>query len=150
MSEQDPERKTITLKTRALKPRSIAGGDQTRARLGARARQVAQLKIAKEKSSRLQTASIEKKLAERPAKPTAQETPTRPNRGSVPREPSPRPTAAPKALPLREEAQIERASSLVLDTEIFHIFAPCPTGLEEALAAELGALGYAQVQPTRA
>ncbi|MEI6836441.1 MAG: THUMP domain-containing protein [Alcaligenaceae bacterium] len=150
MSEQDPERKTITLKTRALKPRSVTGAEPTRARLGARARQVAQLKIAKEKKSRLQTASIEKKLAERPVKSTLQEAPTRPNRGSAPREPSPRPTAAPKALPLREDAQIEHASSLVLDTEIFHIFAPCPTGLEEALAAELGALGYAQVQPTRA
>ena len=42
MSEQDPERKTLTLKTRAVKPRPAAGGDQTRARIGARARQVAQ------------------------------------------------------------------------------------------------------------
>jgi hypothetical protein len=48
MSEQDPERKTLTLKTRAVKARPAAGGDQTRARIGARARKVAQLKIAKE------------------------------------------------------------------------------------------------------
>ncbi|MCF8171134.1 MAG: hypothetical protein K9J49_01780, partial [Candidatus Methylopumilus sp.] len=64
MSEQDPERKTLTLKTRAVKPRPAAGGDQTRARIGARARQVAQLKIAKEKLSRLQAAGSEHSAAE--------------------------------------------------------------------------------------
>ncbi len=186
MSEQDPERKTLTLKTRAVKPRPAAGGDQTRARIGARARQVAQLKIAKEKLSRLQATGGEHPNAERPedGKPLivrkapeasyderprrSQRTDSRAprdervtgggrtdeaaraNRGSAPREPTPRPASAPKALPLRDGAQTERASALVLDTEIFQIFAPCPTGLEEALAAELSALGYAQVQATRA
>jgi putative N6-adenine-specific DNA methylase len=202
MSEQDPERKTLTLKTRAVKPRPAAGGDQTRARIGARARQVAQLKIAKEKLSRLHAAGTEHSAAEpsQEGKPlivrkapgasygdkprrgqradsraprgdrtgddsrqsaTSQrgeratggdraDEPARANRGSAPREPTPRPASAPKALPLRDGAQTERASALVLDTEIFHIFAPCPTGLEEALAAELSALGYAQVQATRA
>ncbi len=222
MSEQDPERKTLTLKTRAVKPRPAAGGDQTRARIGARARQVAQLKIAKEKLSRLQATGSEHSTAEpsqegkplivrrapeasygdrprrgqrvdsraprgevradsaRPNERTNEHTPrrehsdhehrradtsqrgeratggpradepARANRGSAPREPTPRPASAPKALPLRDGVQTERASALVLDTEIFHIFAPCPTGLEEALAAELDALGYAQVQPTRA
>jgi putative N6-adenine-specific DNA methylase len=186
MSEQDPERKTLTLKTRAVKPRPAAGGDQTRARIGARARQVAQLKIAKEKLSRLQAAGHEHPTVERSEEgkplivrkaPEASygdkfrhgkrtegrtprdevrggsaraDEPARANRGSAPREPTPRPASAPKALPLRDGAQTERASALVLDTEIFHIFAPCPTGLEEALAAELSALGYAQVQPTRA
>ena len=216
MSEQDPERKTLTLKARAVKPRPAAGGDQTRARIGARARQVAQLKIAKEKLSRLQTASSETPAREpsqdgkplivrkapeasyedRPRRgqrtgsrtpnadyrgeaarsnersddymhrlehssdehrkaPTAQrgnqaDEPARANRGSAPRTPTPRPTSSPKALPLRDGVQTERASALVLDTELFHIFAPCPTGLEEALAAELSALGYAHVQATRA
>ena len=186
MSEQDPKRKTLTLKTRAVKPRPAAGGDQTRARIGARARQVAQLKIAKEKLSRLQAAGSENLTAEpsqegkplivrkapeasygeRPRRdqragsgsPRGEratggnrpEEPARANRGSAPREPTPRPASAPKALPLRDGVQTERASALVLDTEIFHIFAPCPTGLEEALAAELSALGYAQVQATRA
>ncbi len=43
-----------------------------------------------------------------------------------------------------------RTPRIVHEAEVFAIFAPCPLGLEEALAAELSALGYAQVQPTRA
>ena len=144
MSEQDPERKTLTLKARAVKPRPAAGGDQTRARIGARARQVAQLKIAKEKLSRLHAANSDTPTAERSEEGKLSIV------RKAPREPTARPTSAPKALPLREGVQTERAAALVLDTEIFHIFAPCPTGLEEALAAELSALGYAQVQATRA
>lgn len=44
----------------------------------------------------------------------------------------------------------QRTSRLISDAEIFPIFAPCPMGLEEALAAELVALGYEQVRTTRA
>ena len=51
-----------------------------------------------------------------------------------------RPAAAPQ----------KRTSRLISDAEIFPIFAPCPMGLEEALAAELVALGYEQVHTTRA
>ena len=42
------------------------------------------------------------------------------------------------------------APRIIHDAEIFAIFAPCPMGLEEALAAELNALGYDNVQLTRA
>ena len=42
------------------------------------------------------------------------------------------------------------APRIIHDAEIFAIFAPCPVGLEEVLAAELTALGYENVQPTRA
>ena len=34
--------------------------------------------------------------------------------------------------------------------EIFHVFAPCPQGLEQALAAEMQALGFDDAQPGRA
>src|SRR3546814_12384323 len=34
--------------------------------------------------------------------------------------------------------------------ELFPIFAPCPHGLEEALAAEMKALGFDDAQPARA
>src|SRR3546814_20563541 len=34
--------------------------------------------------------------------------------------------------------------------ELFPIFAPCPHGLEEALAAEMQALGFDDAQPARA
>ena len=161
MSEQDPERKTLTLKARAVKPRPAAGGDQARARIGGRARQVAQLKIAKEKLSRLRTAGAATTHTEPPSDSQPrharhashaerEDEPVRSNRGSAAREQSPRPVSTPKALPMREGVQAERASHLVLDTEIFNIFAPCPAGLEEVLAAELNALGFAQVQATRA
>jgi putative N6-adenine-specific DNA methylase len=42
------------------------------------------------------------------------------------------------------------APRIIHDAEIFAVFAPCPMGLEEALAAELTALGYDNVEPTRA
>ncbi len=47
-------------------------------------------------------------------------------------------------------ASFSGAPRIIHDAEIFAIFAPCPVGLEEALAAELAALGYDNVQPTRA
>ncbi len=47
-------------------------------------------------------------------------------------------------------ASFSGAPRMIQDAEIFAIFAPCPMGLEEALAAELTALGYNNVQPTRA
>src|SRR6185437_4576202 len=34
--------------------------------------------------------------------------------------------------------------------EVFNVFAPCPQGLEEALAAEMQALGFEDAQPGRA
>ena len=43
-----------------------------------------------------------------------------------------------------------RTTRVIHDAEIFPIFAPCPVGLEEALAAELVALGYQNVHTTRA
>lgn len=56
---------------------------------------------------------------------------------------------------LRFESQGTRerfagAPRIIHDAEIFAMFAPCPVGLEQALAAELTALGYEHVEPTRA
>ncbi len=48
------------------------------------------------------------------------------------------------------QSRFSGAPRIIHDAEIFAIFAPCPMGLEEALAAELTALGYDNVQPTRA
>lgn len=45
---------------------------------------------------------------------------------------------------------VSGAPRILHDTEIFGVFAPCPMGLEEVLAAELTALGYENVQPVRA
>jgi putative N6-adenine-specific DNA methylase len=47
-------------------------------------------------------------------------------------------------------ANFSGAPRIIHDAEIFAIFAPCPMGLEEALAAERTALGYDHVQLTRA
>src|SRR5690606_33424589 len=33
--------------------------------------------------------------------------------------------------------------------QIFHVFAPCPQGLEEALAVEMQALGFTDARPSR-
>ncbi|WP_454007478.1 THUMP domain-containing protein [Alcaligenes sp. Marseille-Q7550] len=46
--------------------------------------------------------------------------------------------------------QTERVQIKAAQTEQYRLFAPCPQGLEEALAAELQALGYDHVQAGRA
>ena len=54
------------------------------------------------------------------------------------------------ARPVAPQERLVRVPRVLDETETFHIFAPCPVGLEEALAAELNALGYEHVNPTRA
>lgn len=139
MSDQDTNRKTLTLKKRGDAPSEIAG-DRPRVRIGARARQVAQQKIAKDKTTRgssripaLRSGPNEFRDPGERARPLSERSPR---------------TAAPKALP--RETSASQATIVSPTTEIFQIFAPCPLGLEEALGAELSALGYEQVQTTRA
>jgi putative N6-adenine-specific DNA methylase len=50
----------------------------------------------------------------------------------------------------RQPRERNSAPRIIHDAEIFAAFAPCPMGLEEVLAAELAALGFEHVQPTRA
>lgn len=60
-------------------------------------------------------------------------------------------------VPEKERAPLQSARThdagaprIIHGAEIFALFAPCPMGLEEALAAELTALGFENVQSTRA
>jgi putative N6-adenine-specific DNA methylase len=151
MSEQDSKRATLSVKKRTVATPS-ARDEKPRLRAGARGRQVAQLKLAKDKVKRTVTPT-----PEAPASQTEQFAQT--YTATPPKSRSPR-SSGPKALPQvgrrpapEEKIFIPQTEIFVPDAngvEIFQIFAPCPMGLEEALAAELSALGYDGVSATRA
>ncbi|MDN4120864.1 THUMP domain-containing class I SAM-dependent RNA methyltransferase, partial [Alcaligenes endophyticus] len=63
---------------------------------------------------------------------------------------SPQAPRAGQRLPNTSIQETERVSVRATQAEQYQIFAPCPQGLEEALATELRALGYEQVQQSRA
>ena len=151
MSEQDSKRATLSVKKRTVATPS-ARDEKPRLRAGARGRQVAQLKLAKDKVKRTVTPT-----PEAPASQTEQFAQT--YAATPPKSRSPR-SSGPKALPQvgrrpapEEKIFIPQTEIFVPDAngvETFQIFAPCPMGLEEALAAELSALGYDGVSATRA
>ena len=151
MSEQDSKRATLSVKKRTVATPS-ARDEKPRLRAGARGRQVAQLKLAKDKVKRTVTPT-----PEAPASQTEQFAQT--YTATPPKSRSPR-SSGPKALPQvgrrpapEEKIFIPQTEIFVPDAngvETFQIFAPCPMGLEEALAAELSALGYDGVSATRA
>ena len=151
MSEQDSKRATLGVKKRTVVTPS-GRDEKPRLRAGARGRQVAQLKLAKDKTKRSAppTPEVSTPRAEHFA-PTYTAAP--------PKTRSPR-SSGPKALPqvgprqaVEEKILIPQVDLFVPQDnglETFQIFAPCPMGLEEALAAELSALGYDGVSATRA
>ena len=151
MSEQDSKRATLSVKKRTVATPS-ARDEKPRLRAGARGRQVAQLKLAKDKVKRTATP-----IPEAAASQTEQFAQT--YTATPPKSRSPR-SSGPKALPQvgrrpapEEKIFIPQTEIFVPDAngvETFQIFAPCPMGLEEALAAELSALGYDGVSATRA
>src|SRR3546814_834750 len=148
--------KTLTQKKKPATADSAAAGDgERRKRSGARARQVEQLEREREKQRQA--------LAPAPAaRPEASSAPAEapPRRTGKPRSASPAPIAARQPLdqPSYERDQyapkIERTDRRrprqAARAELFPIFAPCPHGLEEALAAEMKALGFDDAQPARA
>lgn len=125
----DPKpRKTLSLAPRArTKPSEDGDTAGRRTRSGARARQAALRQREQEKLSATESAPVAKPAAARPAAPRAG---------------APRPSASRAEAPRRQR---ERAMPGTLQ-----VFAPCPQGLEEALAAELSALGYDAVRKGRA
>lgn len=167
-----PSRKTLTLKkaaaTRQAGAAEAAEGER-RKRSGARARQVAQLEREREKQP----------LAAAKAAPSSGQAGPAPARARKPAAPgaedtrgvdTPRPPDAPADRPLvirkqknapaprlGPDASQEGAFSLgtarhqkTRRDETFPVFTPCPQGLEEALAAELQALGFDDAEPARA
>jgi putative N6-adenine-specific DNA methylase len=148
--------KTLTLKKKPAAPASNPTGEgERRKRSGARARQVEQLEREREK----QRQTLAPAPAARRAAPDGR-TDTPPRRTGRPREEAPAPTAArqrpdPSWQERDQQAPIiqrvnTRRPRHTARAEIFPIFAPCPQGLEEALAAEMQALGFDDAQPARA
>lgn len=127
MSDSKP-RKTLTLKKAAAPANDGRDSETRRKRSGARARHVAQTQREKDKAL------------------------------------TPPPSAAPVAVPRRARdtsaAVVDDAAAVrrparrkppaTHRSEVFQVFAPCPAGLEDALYAELEALGYAGVRKGRA
>ena len=147
MTDSKP-RKTLTLSKKpaaATKADSHGGREEPRKRSGARARQAAQLQ--RERSAAVHPPHVE-------SSPPARESMTpgaeggRPGRsdfrpGRAPAEPREGPRSGEQRRPA---ARRERK----LHSETFQIFAPCPRGLEDALHAELQALGYQGLRKDRA
>lgn len=124
-------KKTLSLKAT---PQASNSSESTRIRSGARARQAAQLqREAVETKPTAETAVKRSARAPSGYKNVAQ----RP----VPAAATRKPRVAGPAIAARFSAQRD---------ELFNVFAPCPQGLEEALAAELNALGFDHVSQGRA
>ncbi len=138
-----PSRKTLVLKD---KPAPAAGDREApRKRSGARARQVALQERAHGQSSEAQRPPADGPRAQR--EPARRE-PVRRESGrheSARHGPGRRPEGGSAS-----EAQAPRRARAPRAAEVFELFAPCPHGLEEALALELEALGYDAVRAGRA
>lgn len=157
MTDSKP-RKTLTLRRKPPAAEPGGEGEARRKRSGARARQAAQAEIERQKLAAAPL-QAEKRKPQREAAASPVLRPRRPapaeNAHSrtaaaaqrvTPAIGSDEPTQGVRILK-RERRQ--KARSAPRD-EIFKVFAPCPHGLEDALHAELEALGYADVRKGRA
>jgi putative N6-adenine-specific DNA methylase len=157
-------RKTLKL---AAKPRAEQDDENAphHKRSGARARTAVQQQISREKAERLQETSRSRVLAGsrgRAERPRGQLEEGKPE-GSRARGHGPEPddlsaralgaTSAAKEPGIDEqEPRIDTRQKRPTrrQAEIFKAFAPCPQGLEQALATELQAIGFEDAQPGRA
>ncbi len=127
------KRKTLSLKK--VPARTLPDpGEKPRKRSGARARQAA-----------LQDYARQTRPDDAPETDTSG---ARPHGNRPGDRPDTRPAA--RANEARTEPRIQRRPRTPRITETFAVFAPCPHGLEAALALELQALGYASVRAGRA
>lgn len=142
MSDTKP-RKTLTLAKKASAAAGPgAGTDQPRKRSGARARHVSLTQREQEKGSALPASVAPTQLTQ------AHTASRKPRYGSSNSRSRLSSTDSDSARIVRRPSGKRRASAR--REEIFHLFAPCPLGLEEALHAELSALGYQAVRKVRA
>lgn len=136
MTDSKP-RKTLTLSRKTAATAAGADDGTPRKRSGARARQAAQIRLEREKvasqapAPRRASASAERSPASGRAAPEAADELRQPESRITRRQRTPRPLS-----PRRKET--------------FKVFAPCPHGLEDALHAELDALGYEALRKGRA
>ena len=163
----DTPRKTLSLKKNAAGgTQAVADRDARRPRSGARARQAALQDHAQQARGETPARPVAQhpQRPPRPAQRPPRAAPQREAPEARARRPSPHPRTTfetPVALPPASELppvdtgspRIERKPRTPRAprvAETFAIFAPCPHGLEEALALELQALGYDQVRAGRA
>ena len=152
MSESS-SRKTLSLKPRATKSSAEKPGREERQRSGGRARQAALRQHAQQALTPAEPAPSRQARKPKEARPEPAGRPARAPGRTKPRTPAR--TADEAVLPasgedtprIQRKPRVPRAPRIA---ETFPVFAPCPHGLEEALALELQALGYAGVRPGRA
>ncbi|HUH39715.1 MAG TPA: THUMP domain-containing protein [Castellaniella sp.] len=162
-------RKTLTIQTRKTHKAPVTAGDKhesgRKKRSGGRARQVAiQERAHSQAPDAPETLRHSAPPKDRPLRDRVQ-APQGIGRASQPPQPRSQPETRPSARPNRKAKQpsaqpddgsadpkphITRRPREPRRAEIFSVFAPCPQGLEEALALELHALGYEAVRQGRA
>ena len=145
-------------KKRILTVRQSAKDDPSekpaaRKRIGARARNASLIEINKEKQKRIQQAGSPSHDPRKRSE--SRETPPRNEITKGPRSRPPVLRPSPQqddthSQTTPEKTVLHAASHTVRHPETFKAFAPCPVGLEQALAAELTALGFEGVVETRA
>lgn len=140
--------KTLTLKKKPAAPDTSPETDR-RKRSGARARNIAQRNLEREKVEPTAVAYAQDAPAHRlPATPSERK--HRPNRHHAePRQPVRESQAHDEAGHLIVRRRREPSRRSPAHDQIFHVFAPCPQGLEEALAVEMQALGFTDARPSR-
>ena len=144
MTDNPKPKKTLTLKKTAAARPSEAPAER-RKRAGGRARQVAQLERARDQQRSTREPDPRPPVAVAPAAPKPR------SRNASSREyAAPVVAAAPEAREFHAPHIEHRRAPSPTRAEIFPVFAPCPQGIEAALAAELQALGFDQVQAARA
>lgn len=175
--ENDRPRKTLTIKAKPAPAKDEQSDRPSRKRSGARARQAAQIERAQQAHKRPgdpppRTPETEAGYAERPAqrrKPLpyasaergtrsrgddgAGENRRRSGMGVVRAEPAPDwdDVFAAEDAPVSDTPQAQRRPRHPgRQAETFRCYAPCPQGLEEALTAEMQALGFDDAQAGRA
>lgn len=150
-----PPRKTLSLTRKPAAPAARDSHGEPRQRSGARARQVAQQGRLRKPEADTAAPKAAPPPHSRPASPY-RERPANERPKQTPRRAEPRRESS-----TIEDPQLSSGTSMVRQTrqhpprasqtsEIFPIFAPCPHGMEEALAAELQALEFDAVEMGRA
>ncbi|HUH58723.1 MAG TPA: class I SAM-dependent RNA methyltransferase [Candidimonas sp.] len=122
--------KTLTLKKKNATAAPSADAEP-RKRTGARARQVAQQERLRDQQRAPQQPPRQEAAPQRAEPRMSQDHPQPRSQHDTPRAGA-------------------RRSRAPVETEIFPVFTPCPQGLEDALVAEMQALGFDDAQPGRA
>ena len=146
MTDKPPSSKKLTLTVKKTVSDAPTDKLASRKRIGARARNASLIEINREKQKRINRVAAESGTSDSAKSSKRTETLThkterqdRPTKSKSQTKAGTQPATVHHAIP-----------SAVGNTELFKAFAPCPVGLEQALAAELNALGFEGVTSIRA